>query len=107
MAAHYALTGTAEIERSIAAGEVFIGEYNGKPAGFAGLHSEGSMGMLEVLPEFQRKGFGTDLEACMIGYVLKQGRIPYGHVIADNEKSMALQKKLGFTVCNGIVYWLS
>ena len=34
----------------------------GRLAGFLGIHSEGSMGMLEVVPEFRRRGIAQALE---------------------------------------------
>lgn len=75
-------------------------------AGFIGIHDEGSMGLLEVLPQFQRKGYGTMLESYLINEYLKQGLVPYCQVIAGNEKSLKLQKKLGLTISNQLSYWL-
>ena len=42
---------------------VMIGAFvDGRLAGFAGIHSEGSMGMLEVFEPFRRQGIGYALE---------------------------------------------
>lgn len=40
-------------------------------AGFAGFHDDGSMGMLEILPPFRRRGYAAQLEAFLIAAALK------------------------------------
>ena len=78
----------------------------GRLAGFIGTHSEGSMGMLEVLPEFRRKGYGLALEQFLIAWHLSRGWTPFGHVIDGNEPSLRLQQKAGM-VCAGLpAIWL-
>ncbi len=74
-------------------------------AGFIGEHVEGSMGMLEVLPQFRRMGIGAALEAHAIQTFLRQGRVPFCHIFSGNRASLALQKKLGLTLRRD-VYWL-
>ncbi|MBO7377775.1 MAG: GNAT family N-acetyltransferase [Clostridia bacterium] len=75
-------------------------------AGFIGRHEERSIGLMEVLPEYRRMGVATELALFMINRVMDEGEIPYGQVIVDNEKSIAMQKKLGFTFSESHVYWL-
>lgn len=76
----------------------FLGIYeNGEPAGFIGRHGSGSMGLLEIFPAFRRKGYGFMLEKQLICELLQQGVLPFGHVMAGNDASFALQKKLGFS----------
>ncbi len=70
---------------------------NGALAGFAGLHTEGSMGLLEVLPQYRRKGYGYALEAYLIAWHLRHGYLPFGQVYEGNESSERLQMKLGMT----------
>ena len=55
------------------------------------------MGMLEVLPQFRRRGLAEVLEAALIAQQLERGRFPYCHVRHGNAASEALQKKLGLT----------
>lgn len=87
--------------------EGMIGAFvDGCCAGFIGCHGEGSMGLLEVLPEYRRRGIGEALEARMINRKLEHGRIPYDHVVVGNEKSKALQNKLGMSFARGVVTWL-
>lgn len=74
-------------------------------AGFIGIHEEGSMGLLEVLPSYRRKGYGIRLEAFLIRQFLEWGRLPYAQVVVGNEVSLTLQKKLGMTLSKGLTYW--
>lgn len=84
-----------------------IGAFDGKRCvGFIGEHSEGSMGILEVIPEYRRRGIATALEGMMINKKLKEGRIPYDHVVLGNDASLGLQKSLGMDKAEGIVTWL-
>lgn len=45
-------------------------------AGFAGFHDDGSMGMLEILPPFRRRGYAAQLEAFLIAAALKEAARP-------------------------------
>lgn len=75
-------------------------------AGFIGAHPEGSMGMLHIFPEYRRHHLGFALEAEQIRRFLEQGIIPFCHVVESNAASLALQKKLGLTFSDELVYWL-
>lgn len=79
---------------------------NEKLVGFIGTHEEGSMGILEVLPQYRKNGIGALLQKHATNLALQQSRIPYGQVKVNNEKSIKLQKKLGFELSSEIVYWL-
>lgn len=94
------------IRERLAAGAVFGAFCGNDLAGFIGMHSEGSMGMLEVLPQFRRKGIATALESFLVNRLLSQGRVPYGQVVIGNTASLNLQKKLGFTVSEKTVSWI-
>ena len=82
---------------------VFDGQ---KLIAFAGWHSELSLGMLEVLPEYRRLGIATKIGAKMVNITLNKGRVPFGHIVSDNFKSYNLSKKTGFTFYDGFVYWV-
>lgn len=75
-------------------------------AGFIGRHGEGSMGLLEVLPAFKRKYYGSDLMKFMILHYKKSGRIPYSQVIVGNKASHQLHQSLGFECDGQVVKWL-
>lgn len=84
----------SHIRGRIAEGMV-AGQVDGQLAGFAGVHQEGALGMLEVVPAFRRRGLAEALEAAVIGRVLDQGGFPYCHVRLGNTASESLQEKLG------------
>ncbi len=75
-------------------------------AGFAGFHDDGSMGMLEVLPPFRRRGYAAQLEAFLIAAALKEGRTPYCHVVDGNEASLHLQRKIGLICARLSAIWI-
>ena len=79
---------------------------DGQPAGFIATHIEGSMGMLEVLPEYRRRGIGEALLLAMTASCLERGIYPYGQVWADNAPSLALQRKVGMTLSEELLFWL-
>lgn len=78
----------------------------GELAGFVGEHTEGSIGLLEVLPEHRRRGWAQALEKLMINLHLSQGRMPYCQVECHNAPSHALQTKLGYTKLPGEQCWI-
>lgn len=72
---------------------------------FAGCHAEGSIGLLEVLPQYRRRGLATLLQSHMINLELSRGHIPYGQVFDGNGPSLALQRSLGMAQSMGRLYW--
>lgn len=79
---------------------------NGALAGFIGEHLEGSIGLLEVLPEYRRKGYGTLLEAYAIRHFLQRNEVPFCQVKTDNANSLALQRKLGMALSRRTTVWI-
>lgn len=75
-------------------------------AGFIGEHLEGSMGLLEVLPEHRRKGYGYKLQAFLINHFLKLNQVPFCQVKTDNAASLALQQKLGMQISKETTIWV-
>lgn len=104
--AHYDKLSETELKQVVTRGNLFLAFHNGEAVGFVGEHLEGSMGLLEVFHDCRRQGYGAELESFMIGRMLERGLLPYCQVEADNEKSLALQRKLGMTVSREKVYWV-
>ncbi|MGN0141390.1 MAG: GNAT family N-acetyltransferase [Roseburia sp.] len=73
---------------------------------FAGIHAEGSIGMLQVLSPYQGRKIGKALETYMINISLEQGMTPYGQVKDGNDKSLRLQESLGLCLSRDMVYWM-
>lgn len=79
---------------------------DGQGLGFAGLHEEGALGMLEILPEYRRQGIASALVLSLTRRLLERGRVPYCHVYPSNTVSAALHESLGFTAAPRQVVWL-
>ena len=91
----------------IRTGRLYAGFWKGEFIGFIGEHPEGSIGLLEIFPEYRRRGFAYDLESFMILLHYSQGKIPFAQVFVDNEKSLSLQRKLGMDIAGQSCFWLS
>ena len=94
------------IERRIKDNYMYGAFLDGELMGYIGIHDEGAMGMLEVLPQYRRKGIGYALEAFLIEDLLKKGRAPYAHILEDNIASLSLQRKLGMDILEDKVTWV-
>jgi GNAT superfamily N-acetyltransferase len=86
--------------------EIYGAFINGKLAGFAGTHTDGSIGMLEVLPEYRRRGLGSELESFLINLHLSKSYTPFCQIFSDNAVSLGLQRKLGLQISGEHLYWL-
>ncbi len=107
MAEHY----HAGIEKEYLAerlrnGHVLGAFVDGRPAGFIGIHDEGAVGMLEIAPEYRRRGIARALETEIINRQVRRGLIPYMQIRTDNQASLALQRLLGVTLAATPTAWL-
>ena len=95
VAAHYKLESKEEIAATIEHGLMFGAEVDGELAGFIGMHTDGSVGMLEVFKKYRRCGVGSALVSHMNNYHADRGWTVYGQVYFDNDVSLAMQRRLG------------
>ncbi|MBQ3356818.1 MAG: GNAT family N-acetyltransferase [Oscillospiraceae bacterium] len=93
------------VRERIAAGKMWGLFEDSALAGFIGVHTEGAIGMLEILPAYRKRGYGFALEAFLIGLQRKNGAIAYCHVIDGNEASVHLQQKLGMQKADLPAIW--
>ncbi|GFZ30255.1 hypothetical protein CSC2_07810 [Clostridium zeae] len=103
---HYDKLSISEIKAILKDGNLFGGYKNGELMGFIGNHLEGSLGILEVFPQYRRLGYGAMLERYMINQMLEKGLIPFAQIEVNNEKSLALQTKLGFSISKESLFWI-
>ncbi len=76
-------------------------------AGFIGTHPEGTIGLLEILPAYRRRGLAFLLENAMMRKQQALGRVPYAQIIEGNEASLNLHEKLGMEITpDAPVCWL-
>jgi GNAT superfamily N-acetyltransferase len=102
---HYHLVSPSYIHERIEKGILEGVLLEGELMGFMGQHVEGSLGMLEIFPQARRKGLASALERHFCNRLLGEGRIPYCHIVQGNEASLALHKKLGFSVSQSSITW--
>ncbi len=95
------------LKERIAAGQMYGAFVKGELAGFVGLHDDGGIGMLEVMPSMRGRKIGKALEVFMINTVLSWGWTPYGQVVLGNEISLNLQRSIGLYPSKSPMYWLT
>ncbi len=103
---HYTLLDPNEVEAHIRDGSLLGGYLGQEMVGFIGQHTEQSMGMLYIFPQYRLRGYGYTLEALLINRILQRGEVPYGQVFTDNHASLKLQEKLGMVRSEDVVSWL-
>lgn len=103
---HYTHTDEEYVRKRLLAGAM-RGAFDGNVLmGFIGEHAEGAMGLLEVLPQYRRRGLGSQLERAQIAHTLRRGDVPFGQIVVGNVASMALQKSLGMEMSTGTITWV-
>ena len=103
----YELEDLDGLRRDRARGGLFAAhDAEGAFVGYMGIHSDGSMGILEVFPEFRRRGYAEELERFILSKILAEGRTPFCQIAEDNAASLALQRKLGLVEAPGYVWYI-
>lgn len=85
----------AEVRALLDDGRILGGFEDGELVGFVGERAQGSMGMLEVLPDCRRKGWGLALEAAKVSAELDLGHVPWCEVRPGDEAAARIQRRLG------------
>lgn len=103
---YHSFTDPGYIRRRLGAGVMHGAFLQGELAGFIGMHAEGSVGMLEVLPAFRRQGVAMALLGFMGNWCRGRGWIPFSQIWDGNTASLELHKRLGWTLCPEPLYWV-
>ncbi len=104
--AHYSsVDEDSYIEERLREGEMYGVYQDGHLAGFMGTHAEGSLGLLEILPAYRRRGLGEALERHVTRVHLSRGWTPFAQIEDGNLASKALHRKLGFEISDECIYW--
>lgn len=106
ISSYYKLHDEPDLTETVERGDLWCGYKDGDFVGFIGRHPEGTMGMLYIFEEHRRKGYGQELEMFLANHILSLGEMPRGDVWVDNEQSLKLQEKMGFTAAATLIYWL-
>lgn len=85
---------------------VYMSGGDTSPAGFIGIHEDGSMGMLYVDEAYRRQGLASSLEGWLVNRHLKRGETAYCRVEEGNPAAMQLQEKLSLCLCGEPMWWL-
>ena len=103
---HYSNEETDYLAGRITAKAMYGAFVEDRLVGFAGWHSDGSLGILYVKEGFRRNGIGAALESFCINRQLELGYVPYGHIRIENEASRKLQECLGLYLSKESIWWL-
>ncbi len=106
MSRYHMPTDKGYLEERLRGGHIYGAFADGRLAGFAGTHQEGSIGLLEVYGEYRRQGIGRALEAFMVNLHLSMGYMPYGAVVEGNQASLGLQGSLKMCMSKKLLYWV-
>lgn len=102
---YHSYDGEGYIRERIAKKAMYGAFFGEELAGFVGFHAEGSIGMLEVFPQYRRRHIGKALETFILNKALEMGHIPYGQMAVGNQASKALQQSLGLYMAKGQLVW--
>lgn len=84
---------------------IYALSHGAKIVGFAGIHDEGTIGLVEVIDQYRRQGIAQMLETYLMDKLIKSGELVYLQVEVDNESSMRLHEKLGYQRGDDIITW--
>lgn len=105
---HYSHADDEEYHRERLRSGAMFGAFRDRTlTGFIGIHSEGSIGMLEVLPEYRHHGIASILESFLVNRLLTEGNVPFAQIVVGNEASLALHRKLHFSISERTLCWLT
>lgn len=102
----YDLENEASLLDIIRSKRLVLATKDGRLAGFAGMHPEGSLGLLYVSEACRHQGVGTRLQLAAIAMAMAWGLVPYAHIFCDNVESLSLQKSLGMSFSSDLFGWL-
>ncbi len=106
LAAHYKHENREYLAQRVRAKALWGAFLEDRMVGFAGSHSEGSLGLLYVEEACRGQGIGASLEAFCINRHLELGYVPYGQIHTGNEASIRLQERLGLYLSKESIWWL-
>ena len=103
---HYHMLDEDELRKVIEQKSMLFGYHEDRLVGFIGEHLEGSMGLLEIFPEFRRMGYAYSLEQAKIAEIMQKGFVPFAQIDKNNLPSLKLQEKLGMTRSDRTIMFL-
>ncbi len=105
VAARYHNGGEEYLEERIRSGNLYGLFVEDKPAGFVGIHDDGSTGMLFVEEEHRGRGFAKALLAYCMNRQKERGWTPYSGIFEGNQASLRLHEEMGLYLSQEQVWW--
>lgn len=103
----YPQSGRAYARTRADAGTLWAARLDGRAVGFIGTHDDGSIGLLQVLPPWRRRGIGAMLLSLMVERVLTHAPLACFQIDVDNAPSIRLHRRVGMLVGTRITAWLA
>lgn len=94
------------LRERIRKGELFAAYAEDEIAGFAGMHDDGSLGLLYIDPKYRRLKLGSSMASYLVNKALERGGLPYAHIRVDNIASLKMQEMMGLYTGNRKIFWL-
>jgi 8-oxo-dGTP diphosphatase len=79
-------------------------EKDSKLIGWILTHDDGALGFLHVIDQYRRMGYARKLLIEAVNLLIEEGKTPYLHIEAKNNKSLGLANSLGFEYLNDILW---
>jgi len=105
VAASYHILSREELRAHFDSDSFYGGYVGDELVGYIGIHSDGPIGMLTVLPEYRRHGYGKQLLGKLAIRLRNAGHFPYAQVYSDNYPSLDLQRALGADFSREMTCW--
>lgn len=84
------------IQTEISSGVNSCIRVNDELASWSLTHLDGSMGVMYTKEKFRKHGLAVDVTIDFVDKLIKQGSIPFSHIVVENIPSINLAHKLGF-----------
>lgn len=82
---------------------IFVYKVNGEAVSYAGIHVDGSLGLLYTKPECRRKNYASLLEEELFK-ILEES--VFSQILTDNKASVSMHKRNGWKFNRYKIYWL-
>ncbi len=78
---------------------------NGELVSWVLVHIDNSMGIMYTKEEHRRNGYAVDVTIDLASKILKEGNVPFVHIVKGNNKSEYLAKRTGFERYGDVIWF--
>ena len=94
-----------KIKEEIQNRETVCGFMDGRPVCWILTHIDDSMGAFYTEKEYRGRGIGVVIQMEMMRRILKNHKIPFGHIVLGNEASIHVSNKTGMSFYKDNIVW--